>query len=143
MNEDQNEKSRQTISNRGPINLRVSFPARLVSRLSNALDFVLCKLDFTPLHRFNFGEILEGEPARVEDINGNILTLTLNIIKEDTGISNIIFHTDDCLRDYHKYIVSGVEFIKRPEYTSAGLQVEFIGNDNEQYTLLEERVYTD
>jgi hypothetical protein len=64
-------------------------------------------------------------------------------IENKPEFTYIIFHTDDCLRDYHKYTLAGVEFISRPEYTEAGLRVDFLGHEENRYTLLEERIYTD
>ncbi len=79
----------------------------------------------------------------LNDSDGNKLIIDLQILESNDKIKSIIFHTDDCLRDYHKYILSGVEFISRPEYNAAGLQVNFIDDADNCYTLLEERIYTD
>ncbi len=55
----------------------------------------------------------------------------------------VIFHSTDCIRDYHQFILSGIEFTSRPGYNGNGLSVGFIDDDSNIYELLEERDYTE
>lgn len=139
----QNEKDQSTFPNWKPRTLRLSYAPSLANKITSALDFVLDKLKFQPVERFIFNEAFVNKSVTLKDLNGNSLTLDLQIIDNKPEMKNITFYTDDCLRDYHKYLIAGVEFMNRPEYTHAGLQVDFIGNSDNRYTLLEERIYTE
>jgi hypothetical protein len=123
------------------LNLRVSCTNELTHKLNRAVQFVLNKIGFRSLDDFHFSNELK-HITRI-DINGNRVNVELQIIVAGMHKDYIIFHTDDCLRDYHRYITSGVEFINRPEYTPAGLQVNFIDDADNCYTLLEERNYNE
>jgi len=143
LNTNQYENEEYAIKSNKPMHLRVTYTPRLAGKLSHAINFVIRKLGFSPA-----GEIsLSGDPAfnplTVPGANNSKLTIILQKLEDNSGISNIIFHTDDCLRDYHKYILAGIEFISRPEYNEAGLQLSFTDNENNCYTLLEERNYTE
>ncbi len=122
------------------INLKVSYTSELTSQLNNALHFVSDKIGFKAPEEFTFNNGLQH--IKLFDANGNTLAINLNLLEEG-AIESVVFHTDDCLRDYHKYIISGVEFLSRPEYTPAGLQVKFIDGDDNCYILLEERNYSE
>lgn len=139
----QQESDQPAVPDRKPISLRLSFIPALAAKITDALDFAFGVLNFYPDEKFIFNESFSNEPITLKDDRGTVLTINLNALENDSEIKHIIFHTDDCLRDYHKYIVAGVEFVSRPEYTEAGLQVDFLGNNNNRYTLLEERIYTD
>lgn len=141
LTEQQNIESTQRYKERKPLNLRVSYTPDLEEQLLDALDFVLCKLDFELVQKLNPDQISIGIPEILIDVHGNSLSLLIQLLENKPEITNIIFHTNDCLRDYHKYIVAGVEFVSRPQYTKAGLQVGFMGSGNKCYTLLEEREY--
>ncbi|MFA6945203.1 MAG: hypothetical protein WC220_04805 [Pedobacter sp.] len=143
INPDQNEINQPIIPDRKPIILRLSYLPDLTHQIADALDFVFEKLKFNPTEEFIFREDLNNGPIEFRDIKGNTLILNMQIIENNPEFKYIIFHTDDCLRDYHKYILAGVEFISRPEYTGDGLRVDFLGNADKRYTLLEERTYTD
>jgi hypothetical protein len=141
--ENQNISHQRTTSSRKPLNLRVSYTDELAFQLPEALRFVMLKLDFNPTMEFDPGNLPVGIPKTLLDEDGNSLTLLLQLLDRNAEMKNIIFHTDDCLRDYHKYILAGVEFISRPEYKAEGLQVNFMGYADGHYTLLEERNYTE
>ncbi|MDO8992738.1 hypothetical protein [Daejeonella sp.] len=143
VSQDQNSRNQPIRPERRPITLRLSYMPDHVPHIANALDFVIEKLQFLPTEKFLLSEALKNEPLQLRDINGNLLTLIMKEIENKPEFNYIIFHTDDCLRDYHKYILAGVEFISRPEYTDAGLRVDFLGHKENRYTLLEERIYTD
>jgi len=134
-NEQAEAKKHRTLS------LRVSYTIGLTDKLNTALHFVINKIGFNPLEEFAFIKGLKQ--ITLYDAGGNKLIIDLQILETDATTESIVFHTDDCLRDYHKYIVSGVEFINRPEYKAAGLQVRFIDDQDNCYTLLEERTYTE
>ena len=143
VNLNQDERDQPTVPDRKPITLRLSYIPELADKITEALDFVLSKLKFYPVEKFIFSESFCSSEVTLTDAKGNVLTLIMYLLENDPGIRYIIFHTDDCLRDYHKYILAGVEFVNRPEYTGAGLQVDFLGYADNRYTLLEERTYTD
>jgi len=126
-----------------PITLRLSFVKDSVPQLTDALDFVIEKLEFIPIEKVYLRDGPKNEPIELKDSNGNLLTLIMQQIENRPEFKYITFHTDDCLRDYHKYTHAGVEFISRPEYTDIGLRVDFLGHKENRYTLLEERIYTD
>ncbi len=123
------------------LTLRVGYTNELTDKLNAALHFVINKIGFRPLEELTFIKGLKQ--MTLYDAGGNRLVMDLQILGTGVNTENIIFHTDDCLRDYHKYLVSGVEFINRPEYNAAGLQVRFLDDQDNCYTLLEERTYTD
>jgi len=142
-NQGQYNGSQQLRTERRPITLKLSYVPDLVPQLADALDFVIEKLKFLPIEKLQLNEALKNEPIQLRDSNGNVLNLIIQKMEPDSGFNYITFHTDDCLRDYHKYTLAGVEFISRPEYTDAGLRVDFLGHKENRYTLLEERTYTD
>lgn len=123
------------------IKLQVSYTDELSAKLNKALHYVAHKIGFKPMEEFTFIKGLEE--MRLYDSTGNTLIVSLKTHKTGVNSDTIVFYTDDCLRDYHRYIVSGVEFISRPEYTEAGLQVCFIDEEDNRFTLLEERSYTE
>ena len=141
LSEDINKNEQAEARKPRSLNLRVSYTDESSIKLNKALHYVTDKIGFKPIEDFTF--IRESEEMRLYDSTGN--TLILNLEKHETGVNRdtIIFYTDDCLRDYHRYIVSGVEFISPPEYTEAGLQVCFIDGEDNRYTLLEQRSYTE
>ncbi|OYZ54188.1 MAG: hypothetical protein B7Y19_05165 [Sphingobacteriales bacterium 24-40-4] len=143
VSKDQNISNQSLRSERRPITLKLSYLPVHVPHIADALDFVIEKLQFIPTEKFLFSESPKNDPIQLKDSNGNLLTLIMQEIKNKPEFNYIIFHTDDCLRDYHKYTLAGVEFISRPEYTDAGLRVDFLGHKENRYTLLEERIYTD
>ncbi len=140
---DQNISNQPIRPERRPITLKLSYLSVHVPYIADALDFVIEKLQFIPTEKFLFSGSPKNEPIQLKDSNGNLLTLIMQEIENKPEFNYIIFHTDDCLRDYHKYTLAGVEFISRPEYTDAGLRVDFLGHKETRYTLLEERIYTD
>ncbi|HQS06499.1 MAG TPA: hypothetical protein PLT16_12800, partial [Daejeonella sp.] len=142
VSKDQNISNQSLRSERRPITLKLSYLPVHVPHIADALDFVIEKLQFIPTEKFLFSESPKNDPIQLKDSNGNLLTLIMQEIKNKPEFNYIIFHTDDCLRDYHKYTLAGVEFISRPEYTDAGLRVDFLGHKENRYTLLEERIYT-
>ena len=141
LSEDYNGNGQAEAKKHRTLNLRISYTNELTGKLNTALHFVINKIGFTPLEEFTFIKGLNH--IMLYDTNENRLIIDLQIIEAGPDNGNIIFHTDDCLRDYHKYIVSGVEFINRPEYNTAGLQVRFIDDQDNCYTLLEERTYSE
>ncbi|HQT22578.1 MAG: hypothetical protein B7X86_06130 [Sphingobacteriales bacterium 17-39-43] len=143
VSKDQNISNQSLRSERRPITLKLSYLPVHVPHIADALDFVIEKLQFIPTEKFLFSESPKNDPIQLKDSNGNLLTLIMQEIKNKPEFNYIIFHTDDCLRDYHKYTLAGVEFISRPEYTDAGLRVDFLGHKENRYTLLEERIYTE
>ena len=136
------ENDQAEAKRRGTLNLRVSHTKDLVEKLYTALNFVINKIGFIPEQELTL-PVNSGEDITLVDAGGNILIISLQLIEPGTGTNKIIFHTDDCLRDYHKYLMSGVEFISRPAYNETGLQVDFIDHRDNCYTLLEERFYTE
>ena len=143
VSKDQNISNQQVRSERRPITLKVSYLPDHVPHLADALDFVIDKLQFIPTDKLFLSKFPINDTIQLRDSNGNLLTLIMKEIENKPEFTCIIFHTDDCLRDYHKYTLAGVEFISRPEYTEAGLRVDFLGHEENRYTLLEERIYTD
>lgn len=143
VSKDQNISNQPISPDCRPINLKLSYSADQVHQIADALDFVIEKLQFLPTEKFFLSKAPKNEPIQLRDSKGNLLTLIMQEIENKPEFNYIIFHTDDCLRDYHKYTLAGVEFISRPEYTNAGLRVDFLGNKENRYTLLEERIYTD
>ena len=143
VSQDQNNRIQPIKPERRPITLRLSYVPDLVPQIADALDFVIEKLQFFPTEKFFLRDGPKNEPIELRDSNGNLLSLIMQQIEYSPQFNYIIFHTDDCLRDYHKYTQAGVEFISRPEYTEAGLRVDFLGHKENRYTLLEERIYTD
>lgn len=135
-----NEHGQAEAKKQQALNLRVSYTIEFTNQLNKALHFVTDKIGFNPVEEFTFIKGLTH--IKLYDANGKSLAIHLDLLGEGT-IESIVFHTDDCLRDYHKYIVSGVEFLSRPEYTAAGLQVKFIDEEDNCYTLLEERNYSE
>jgi len=142
-------KPEQTIFNhsdvneRKPLTIRLSYVPELIPQIPAAIDYILSKLNFLPAEKINITEQLNSGPIYLRDQDGNSLIFEINELKNKQEIKYLIVHTTDCIRDYHKYTIAGVEFINRPEYTEAGLQVDFIDNRDNRYTLLEERIYTD
>ena len=143
VSQDQNNSIQPIKPERRPITLRLSYKPDHATHIADALDFVIEKLQFLPTEKFLLSDAPKNEPIQLRDSNGNLLTLVMQEIENKPEFNFIIFHTDDCLRDYHKYTLAGVEFISRPEYTDAGLRVDFLGHKEYRYTLLEERIYTD
>jgi len=143
VSQDHNNRIKPIKPERRPITLRLSYVQDFVPHLADALDFVIEKLHFIPIEKFYLSDGPKNEPIELSDCNGNLLTLIMKQIEYNPEFNYTIFHTDDCLRDYHKYTHAGVEFTSRPEYTDAGLRVDFLGNKENRYTLLEERIYTD
>jgi len=142
LNPNQNNRDQPNLTNRKPITLRMSYIPDLVDKISDAINFILMSMNFQLEEEINFNKMVFQEPIALQDIHGNTITLMIKELENDTEIKHIIVHTDDCLRDYHKYLIAGIEFVNRPEYTPAGLQVDFLGH-NDRYTLLEERTYTE
>ena len=125
------------------LTLRLSYSNRLKHQLADAVNFVLEKLNFYPSEKFNASSKLNKEIIVLTSLNEELLTLEIKLDENKPEFEHITFYTDDCLRDYHKYIRAGVEFVSRPEYTKFGLRVDFMGHEKALYTLLEERTYTD
>lgn len=140
ISENFNENEQAEAKKQGMLNLRVSYTIELTNQLNKALYFVTDKIGFKPVEEFTFIKGLQH--IKLYDANGKSLTINFEILKSGT-IESIVFHTDDCLKDYHKYIVSGVEFLNRPEYTDSGLQVRFLDEEDNIYILLEDRNYTE
>ena len=143
VSQDQNNRVQPIKPERRPLTLRLSYVPDLFPFVADALDFVIEKLQFFPTEELFLLDGPKNEPIEMKDSYGNVLTLIMQQIEYNPQFNYIIFHTDDCLRDYHKYTQAGVEFISRPEYTEAGLRVDFMGHKENRYTLLEERSYTD
>lgn len=143
VSQDQNNSKQPVNPERRPITLKMSYLPAHVPHIADALDFVIEKLQFLPTEKSFLTKVPKNEPIQLRDSNGNLLTLIMQEIEDKPEFNYIIFHTNDCLRDYHKYTLAGVEFISRPEYTDAGLRVDFLGHKESRYTLLEERIYTD
>jgi len=141
LSEDNNTNGQAEAKKNVALILRVSYPKELTHKLNTAIDFVVNKIGFTPLKKFRF--VQGSKYIILYDANGDSLDVGLEILEVGANPENIIFHTDDCLKDYHKYLVAGVEFINRPEYNAAGLQVRFIDDESNCYTLLEERTYNE
>jgi len=142
LNPNKNNRDQPKPTERKPITIRMSYIPGLANKISDAINFILMSMDFKIEEDINFNKMIFTEPITLQDIHGNTIALIIKELENDTEIKHIIVHTDDCLRDYHKYLIAGIEFVNRPEYTPAGLQVDFLGH-NERYTLLEERTYTE
>lgn len=123
------------------LNLRVSYPIALDNKVNKALHFAVQKMGFDPQAEFTFNA--GDKRIDLHDSDKNMLSIHIEASESAANTENIIFYTNDCLRDYHRYLVSGVEFVNRPEYNSAGLQVCFIDDQDNVYTLLEERSYNE
>lgn len=131
------------VNERKPLTIRLSYVPELIPQIPAAIDYILSKLNFLTNEKINIPEQINTGPICLRDKDGNTLILEINELQNKQEIKYLIIHTTDCIRDYHKYTIAGVEFINRPEYTEAGLQVDFIDNRDNRYTLLEERTYTD
>jgi len=125
------------------ITLRLSYFSDLKHQLADAVDFVLEKLKFYPIKKFNPSPDLKEAIIILEGQNNDFLILDIKLVERSVEFKYITFYTNDCLRDYHKYTLAGVEFTGRPEYSKLGLRVDFIGKKEARYSLLEERKYTD
>lgn len=139
--EDLNENELAEARQKRVLNLRVSYPDALSNKVNKALHYAIHKMGFKPQSEFAF--IKGTNQINLHDASGNTISIHIEVSDPSAASENIIFYTNDCLRDYHKYIVSGVEFVNRPEYNSAGLQVRFIDDEDNCYTLLEERFYNE
>jgi hypothetical protein len=142
LNPNQNNRDQPKLTDRKPITIRLSYIPDLAKKIPDAINFILMSMSFQMEEAINFDKIYFPEPIILQDIHGKTITLIIKELDNDPEIKHIIVHTDDCLRDYHKYLIAGIEFVNRPEYTPAGLQVDFLGN-NDRYTLLEERTYSE
>ncbi|SDL80799.1 hypothetical protein SAMN05421813_102212 [Daejeonella rubra] len=142
LNPNQNNRDQPKLTDRKPLTIRMSYIPDLAGKISDAINFILMSLNFQLEEEMNFDKMVFLEPITLQDSNGKTITLIIKELENDPEIQHIIVHTDDCLRDYHKYLIAGIEFVNRPEYTAAGLQVDFLGH-NDRYTLLEERTYTE
>lgn len=142
LNQKQNNRDQPKLKDQEPITIRMSYIPDLADKISDAINFILMSMNFHLIEAINFNKMISQEPFTLHDMHGKTITLVINELENDPEIKHIIVHTDDCLRDYHKYLITGIEFVNRPEYTSAGLQVDFLGH-NDRYTLLEERTYTE
>jgi hypothetical protein len=142
LNQKQNNRDQQKLKDRKQLTIRMSYIPDLADKISDAINFILMSMNFQLKEAINFNKMILQEPFTLQDIDGKTITLVINKLENDPEIKHIIVHTDDCLRDYHKYLIAGIEFVNRPEYSSAGLQVDFLGL-NDRYTLLEERTYTE
>ncbi len=136
-----NDEPAQTTQPR-VFSLRVSYTTELAAQLDTALQFVVRKIGFKPSEQFTYSIPSENNLI-LDDTNGNRLIINCQKLESNDRIKSIIFYTDDCLRDYHKYILLGVEFTSRPEYNGSGLQVNFLDHAGNCCTLLEERIYTE
>lgn len=141
--QEKNNKNKAFMSNRRAISLRLSYSPDLIHELGDAVNFVLEKIDFYPTQKFNPSPDLNEGLIELIGLDGDLLTLNIQLVERNAKFKHITFYTDDCLRDYHKYTLAGVEFVSRPEYTDYGLKVDFIGYAEARYSLLEERIYTD
>lgn len=138
-----NKVNQTTRSDRRGITLRLSYFPELKHQLADAVNFVLEKLKFYPREKFNPSPDLEEGIIKLIDLKGDLLTLNIQLVEVNVEFKHITFYTDDCLRDYHKYTLAGVEFVSRPEYINLGLRVDFSGPAEARYSLLEKRIYTD
>lgn len=111
--------------------------------LKYALRYVLHKLNFQPAFMIDPDTRVNSEKILLQDQTGSDLLLEIEKLPAETDLAGIVFYTDNCLRDYHKYITLGVEFTSRPQYCEHGLKVEFLAPDDSVYTLLEKRSYSE
>ena len=142
LNPNQNSRDQPKLTDRKPNTLRISYIPDFAKKIPDAINFILMSMSFQLEEAIDFDKIVFPEPVILQDKYGKTITLIIKELENDPEIKHIIVHTDDCLRDYHKYLIAGIEFVNRPEYTPAGLQVDFLGN-NDRYTLLEERTYSE
>lgn len=54
-----------------------------------------------------------------------------------------IFHSRDCLKDYHRLLSMGFQVISRPDYTEQGLAASFCDSKGVVFSILEKRNYLD
>ncbi len=139
--EDFNQNELAEAQKKRVLNLRVSYPTALVIKVNKALHYAVHKMGFDPQAEFTFNA--GDKRIDLRDSDENMLSIHIEASESAANTENIIFYTNDCLRDYHRYLVLGVEFVNRPEYNSAGLQVRFIDDQDNVYTLLEERNYNE
>lgn len=123
--------------------LKLSYAKNEEKNLRYAVRYVLHKLEFQPLYLPEFDLSKQEYHILMNDAEENELMLEVKRSPEKEAFSGIVFYTDNCLRDYHKYILLGVEFISRPEYCEQGLMVKFIAPNDSVYTLLERRIYSE
>jgi len=141
-NPNPNNRDQPKLAEEKNITIRMSFIPDLADKISDAINFILISMNLHFEGKLNFNKKVFSEPITLHDKYGKTITLIINELQNNNEMKHIIVHTDDCLRDYHKYLTAGIEFVNRPEYTPAGLKVDFLGY-NERYTLLEERSYTE
>lgn len=121
--------------------LKVTYKPELAQGLETALIFLTDKLGYPTDLPADF--LKTGGQVQFRNQDETELKIIIEESNPGNGLDNITFHTDDCLRDYHRYLMSGIEFINRPEYHPMGLLVHFIGPKETIYTLLETRIYTE
>lgn len=141
--QEKNMSNHSAMPDRKAITLRLSYFPNLKHELADAVDFVMEKLKFYPTEKFNPTSELTQELIVLKNQNGDLLELNIQLVEPNAESKHITFYTDDCLRDYYKYLKAGVKFVSRPEYSNLGLCVDFIGHKDARYSLLEERTYTD
>ncbi len=113
-----------------------------VSNPLRVKDFLTGMLGF--MHWENTTLINGMEGIVVWGNKGNDSSLfLLKSTDPDDGRAKVIINTDDCLRDYHQLTEAGVRFITKPEYISMGLAADLVDADGNEFTLLEERNYSD
>ncbi|MGB4399283.1 MAG: hypothetical protein WBJ10_07935 [Daejeonella sp.] len=139
--EDFNQNELVEAQKKRVLNLRVSYPVALDNKVNKVLHYAVHKMGFDPQAEFTFNA--GDKRIDLRDSDENMLSIHIEASESAANTENIIFYTNDCLRDYHRYLVLGVEFVNRPEYNSAGLQVRFIDDEDNFYTLLEERNYNE
>jgi hypothetical protein len=139
-NPDPHQPAQLEINGNKPLNLKFGYPEHLMRELSSAINFVLAKLDFTPLKPIVLTNLIDEERLVIFTVEEKQINIYLHQ-NDNSEFQHIVVYTNDCLRDYHHYILLGVEFTSRPVYCSKGLRVDFYGEGNTLYTLLEERDY--
>lgn len=140
--QERNNINHSALPDRKEKTLRLSYCPDLKHELADAVDFVLGKLKFYPTEKFSPTPDLKDGLILLKGQNNEYLTLDIKLIEASAELKYITFYTNDCLRDYHKYTLAGVEFLSRPEYSKLGLRVDFLGNKQQTYSLLEQRIYT-
>jgi predicted enzyme related to lactoylglutathione lyase len=108
-----------------------------VGQLEDAATFFKDRLGMTVEEN-----LLDKEKCILVKPNSDTQIL-LSKAKNQNQTSQITLNTDDCLEDYCRFKANGIIFKREPVYLSEGLCAVFSDPFGNDYTLLEERSYSE
>jgi predicted enzyme related to lactoylglutathione lyase len=76
-------------------------------------------------------------------VKHNDTHILLSEQRNQNQTNQIILHTADCLANYCRLKAKGIHFKKEPSYLNEGLCIVFADPFGNEYTLLEERSYSE